>query len=87
MALAKEKKTEIIGKHRINDQDTGSADVQIALLTGRIKSMIEHMKVNKKDQHSRHGLLLMVERRRKLMKYLGRTDKDRFDTLVKELGL
>jgi small subunit ribosomal protein S15 len=87
MVLAKEKKAAIMKKHKINEGDTGSADVQIALLTERIHSLVEHLKTNKKDQHSRRGLLMIVGKRKRLLNYLEQDNKKRFVSLVKELDL
>jgi len=87
MAAEKQKKQSVIGKFKIHESDTGSASVQVALLTDRINSIVEHLKKNKKDQHSRRGLLLLVGKRKRLMKYLGRTDSKKFNSVVKELGL
>jgi small subunit ribosomal protein S15 len=87
MPIPKDKKGTIIKKHKKHEGDTGSADVQIALLTERIKSLIEHLKVNKKDQHSRRGLLVLVGKRKRLMNYMQRKDSKGYGALVKELGL
>ena len=87
MVLSREKKETIIGKHKQHKDDTGSAEVQIALLTERINTLINHLKENKKDQHSRRGLLVVVGKRKRLLKYLERKDGKRYQSLVKELGL
>ncbi len=87
MALTKERKEEIIGKFEVHGKDTGSPEVQIALLTERIKDLTEHFKVFKKDHHSRRGLLRMVSQRRKLLDYLGKEDKDRYQAIIQKLGL
>ncbi len=87
MVLAKPKKTAIMKEHAIHEGDTGSADVQIALLTERINSLVEHLKSNKKDQHSRRGLLMIVGKRKRLLNYLERSNKKRYSSLVKQLGL
>ena len=87
MSLTNEAKTGIIEKHRIHGQDTGSAEVQIALLTTRILELTEHLKVNKKDHASRRGLLKMVGRRASLLKYLTRTDRQRYQNIIAILGL
>ncbi|HFC98027.1 MAG TPA: 30S ribosomal protein S15 [Thermosulfurimonas dismutans] len=87
MPLDPEIKTEIIEKFRRHEKDTGSPEVQIALLTARIKQLEEHFKVHKKDHHSRRGLLKLVGRRRKLLHYLRRTDFQRYRELIRALGL
>ena len=80
-------KSEIIAKHARSEGDTGSSEVQVALLTARINHLNEHLKVNKKDHHSRRGLLIMVGRRRGLLNYLQRTDIGRYRAIIAELGL
>ena len=80
-------KSEIIKKYRRNESDTGSAEVQIALLTERIKKLTEHLKTHKKDKHSRRGLLLIVSKRKRHMKYLKRKDPERYSALIKSLGI
>ncbi len=80
-------KVKVIGKYRMHDTDTGSAEVQIALLTERIKMLTEHLKIHLKDNHSRRGLLLLVGKRRKLMKYLKNVDIERYRKLIKDLGI
>jgi small subunit ribosomal protein S15 len=87
MAITKDLKTGIIAKHRAHDGDTGSPEVQIALLTARIQDLTEHLKSNKKDHSSRRGLLKLVGRRSSLLKYLTRTDRDRYRRIVADLGL
>jgi small subunit ribosomal protein S15 len=87
MALAEADRAATIEKHRLHETDTGSSDVQVALLTGRINSLAEHLKVNKHDNHSRRGLLKMVGTRRRLLNYLARTEHDRYLKLIAELGL
>ena len=87
MTLTKEKKTEIINEYKTNDKDTGSPEVQIAMLTYRINTLNEHLKENKKDHHSRRGLLRMVGKRRGLLKYLKNKDIERYRTLIEKLGL
>ena len=87
MAIAEESKKQIVEQHRRHDSDTGSADIQIALLTDRISQLTEHLKVNKKDHSSRRGLLRMVGRRSNLLKYLQRNDFDRYQAIIKRLGL
>jgi small subunit ribosomal protein S15 len=77
----------VIGQFKIHDSDSGSAEVQIALLTERIKYLTEHFKVHKRDHHSRRGLLRMVGQRRRLLDYLKATKIERYRAVVKELGL
>jgi len=85
--LTPERKREVIGQFKIHDTDSGSAEVQIALLTERIKYLTEHFKVHKRDHHSRRGLLRMVGQRRRLLDYLKATRVERYRMVVKELGL
>ena len=80
-------KSEVIAAYGRHEGDTGSPEVQIALLTKRIKSLTEHLKVNKKDHHSRRGLLLMVGQRRGLLDYLKKTDIESYRNLIAQLGL
>jgi small subunit ribosomal protein S15 len=87
MAVTKDVKETIIAKHAKHDGDTGSPEVQIALLTARIASLTDHLKTHKKDHHSRRGLLKMVGQRRRLLNYLQARDLDRYRALVKELEL
>ncbi len=87
MVLEKEKKKEIISKYRLNEKDTGSPEVQIALLTERINSLTGHLETHKKDHHSRRGLLKMVGQRRRLLDYLGNKDKKRYEKIIQELDL
>jgi len=87
MALTKEKKTEIIKKYQLDEKDTGSVEVQVALLTERINDLNEHLKVHKHDYHSNRGLLKMVGQRKSLLSYLAKTDVQRYRELVKKLGL
>lgn len=87
MSLTKEKKTEIINEYKQNENDTGSPEVQIAILTYRINTLTEHLKENKKDHHSRRGLLRMVGKRRGLLKYLKNKDIEKYRSLIKKLGL
>ncbi len=84
MSQAKE---QIIRDYRVHDTDTGSADVQVALLTGRINELTEHFKTHTKDHHSRRGLLKLVGQRRRLLDYLKRRDADRYRQLIERLGL
>jgi len=85
--LSPERKREVIGQFKTHDTDSGSAEVQIALLTERIKYLTEHFKVHKRDHHSRRGLLRMVGQRRRLLDYLKATKVERYRAVVKELGL
>ena len=87
MAFTKEKKQEIINEYGTNSQDTGSTEVQIALLTARITELTEHFKVNKKDHASRRGLLKMVGQRRRLLRYLKNTEIDKYRELLVKLNL
>lgn len=87
MPLQKEQKTSIIDEYRIHENDTGSAEVQVALLTARINQLTEHLKQHKKDHHSRRGLLMMVGQRRRLLNYLSKKDVERYRSLVSRLGL
>ena len=87
--MAKEtlKKDEIIGHYRLHEQDTGSPEVQIALLRGRIGYLTEHLTLHKKDHHSRRGLLMLVGRRRKLLDYLKVKDAERYKRVIERLGI
>tara|TARA_B100000925_G_C21778069_1_gene375030 strand:+ start:42 stop:311 length:270 start_codon:yes stop_codon:yes gene_type:complete len=87
MALNNDSKAEIIKKFKQSDKDCGSSSVQIALLTENINKLSDHFNKNKKDNHSRQGLLKMIMKRRSLMKYLKRTNIDSYEKLIKELGL
>jgi small subunit ribosomal protein S15 len=87
VTLSKEAKQEIIGKHGRGEADTGSAQVQIALLTARINELTEHLRTHSKDHYSRRGLLKLVGRRRRLLDYLRRKDLEGYRALIKELGL
>jgi len=87
MALEKEKKENIIGQYKLHDGDTGSPEVQIALISERLNDLNLHFQTHKKDHHSRRGLLKLVGQRRKLLNYLKASDKERYDKLVKQLGL
>ena len=87
MGLVKEAKEKIIQDYKIHERDTGSACVQIALLTERINSLTDHFKSHKKDHHSRRGLLRLVNQRRKLLEYLKREDKEEYEKLIKKLNL
>ena len=85
--ISKEMKAEIIEKYKRDEKDTGSPEVQIALLTERINELTEHLKVHKKDNHSRRGLLKMVGKRRNLLNYLAKKDVQRYRDIVEKLGL
>ena len=87
MALAKERKTELIGSYQTHDVDTGSPEVQIAILSARIGYLTEHFKTHAKDHHSRRGLLKMVGRRRRLLDYLKGKDSERYAGIIKRLGI
>jgi len=87
MPLTKELKAEIAAKYARSPGDTGSADVQVAVLTASINQLTEHLKIHKKDHHSRRGLLLQVGQRRRLLSYLQKTDLERYRKLIAELGL
>jgi small subunit ribosomal protein S15 len=87
LTLTKERKQELIGQFGLKDGDTGSAEVQIALLTERINHLTEHLREHGKDHHSRRGLLMMVGKRRRLLRYLERADLDRYRKVVSDLGL
>ena len=85
--MTTERKQEIINSYRRDEKDTGSSEVQIALLTERINELTEHLKVHKKDNHSRRGLLKMVGQRRNMLNYLQKKDEERYKVLVEKLGL
>ena len=85
--MTKERKQEIISTYRRDDKDTGSSEVQIALLTERINELTAHLKVHTHDNHSRRGLLKMVGKRRNLLNYLAKTDVERYRSIVEKLGL
>jgi small subunit ribosomal protein S15 len=87
MSITTERKQELVKEYGANDNDTGSPEVQIAILTERIANLTEHMKDHKKDFHSRRGLLIMVGQRRRLLDYLKRKDKSRYDKTIQSLGL
>ena len=82
-----EEKSKIVGEHKINDADTGSDDVQIALLSEEIKELLSHLKKHPKDLHSKRGLLKMVSQRRKLLKHLKKEDEKRYNKIIKAVGL
>ncbi len=87
MALTKEQKASIIEEYKLGEKDTGSPEVQIAILTKQISDLTEHLKVNKKDHHSRRGLLKMVGKRRGLLNYLQKNDIERYRSIISRLGL
>lgn len=87
MALTKDRKTDIIGSYRTHGADTGSPEVQVALLSERISYLTEHFKTHAKDHHSRRGLLKLVGQRRRLLDYLKRKDTDRYAELIRRLGI
>jgi len=87
MTLTKDDKTKIINEHARSTGDTGSAEVQIAVLTRRITDLTEHLKMHRQDHHSRRGLLMLVGRRRRLLEYLKREDIERYRAIVAKLGL
>ncbi len=87
MGLAQEKKQELIGEYQVHQNDTGSPEVQIALLTERISHLTEHFKVHKKDHHSRRGLFMLVSQRRKLLNYLKNKSTERYQKIVSRVGI
>jgi len=87
MTLTKERKQELVEKFGENADDTGKAEVQVALLTDRINALTEHLRAHRKDHHSRRGLLMLVGRRRRFLNYLQRTDLERYRAVIRELGL
>ncbi|MCP4393276.1 MAG: 30S ribosomal protein S15 [Alphaproteobacteria bacterium] len=87
MSITPERKQELIKDYATKEGDTGSPEVQVAILTDRIKTLTEHMKVHKKDYHSRRGLLIMVGLRRRLLDYVKGKNVDRYESLIKRLGL
>lgn len=87
MALEKEEKSQIINSYQIHETDTGSPEVQVALLTERINQLIEHLRVHTHDHHSRRGLLKLVGRRRRLLNYLQSKDRERYHNVINRLGL
>ena len=87
MSLTQEKKAELIEKFGDSPQDTGKTEVQVAFLTERINELTDHLRTHKKDHHSRRGLLMLVGQRRRFLRYLERSDLERYRSLVKELGL
>jgi small subunit ribosomal protein S15 len=87
MSISKVQKTQLIGEYRLTDSDTGSPEVQVALLTTRIESLIEHLNTHKHDESSRRGLLKLVGQRRRHLAYLKKTDSRRYQQLIQRLGL
>ena len=87
MSITAERKVEVVTEYATHEGDTGSPEVQVAILSERITNLTEHLKVHKKDFHSRRGLLIMVGQRRRLLDYLKRKDQGRYDTLTQRLGL
>ncbi len=87
MVLTAGAKKEILDRFKLHEKDTGSPEVQIALLTSRIQYLTEHFKIHKKDHHSRRGLLKLVGQRRRLLNYLKKRDLEKYRTLIKELGI
>ena len=87
MSITAERKQEVMREFALAERDTGSPEVQVAVLTERIVNLTEHFKTHKKDVHSRRGLLMMVSRRRRLLDYLQGTSKERYRTLIRRLGL
>ncbi|QZZ19017.1 30S ribosomal protein S15 [Leptothermofonsia sichuanensis E412] len=87
MALLQQRKQEIISEYQIHETDTGSADVQVAMLTERIQRLSEHLRSNKKDHASRHGLLKMIGMRKRLLAYIQKQDQDRYRALITRLGI
>jgi len=85
--VEKEQKQQILTDYKRHEGDTGSAEVQIALLTKRINELTAHLEIHNKDEHSRRGLLMLVGQRRRMLAYLGRTDVERYRTLIARLGL
>ena len=85
--ITKEKKAELISSFGVNPQDSGNTRVQVAILTERIRNLTEHVKINKKDIHSTRGLIMLVSKRRRLLKYLAKKDLMGYRALIKELGL
>ncbi len=87
MSLSSAQKQDIVNEYKQAENDTGSPEVQVSLMTGRIKYLTEHFKQNKKDFHSRRGLQALVNKRRKLLKYLKQKNQERYTALIKKLGL
>ncbi|MFK8186327.1 MAG: 30S ribosomal protein S15 [Phormidesmis sp.] len=87
MALLQERKQEIISEHQVHETDTGSVDVQIAMLTDRINTLSQHLQQNKKDYSSRRGLMKMIGQRKRLLAYLTKQDPERYKALIQKLGI
>jgi small subunit ribosomal protein S15 len=87
MGVASQRKTELLGQYQLHNKDTGSPEVQVALLSERIDYLTEHFKVHKKDHHSRRGLLKLVGQRRRMLDYLKREDNTRYQSVIDRLGL
>lgn len=87
MALVKEEKKKVIEKFKTHENDTGSSEVQVAILTKKINKLNEHLKANKKDHHSRRGLVIMVGKRKRLLEYLKNNDLNKYKKIIEELGL
>ena len=87
MSITAERKTAVVSDYATHEGDTGSPEVQVAILSERIANLTEHLKVHKKDFHSRRGLLIMVGQRRRLLDYLKRKDQSRYESLIQRLGL
>lgn len=87
MAMTQQRKNELIEEHRVHETDTGSPEIQIAILTENILNLTEHLRTHKKDHHSRRGLLKMVGQRRKMLAYLKNKDVKRYSSLIEKLGL
>ncbi len=87
MVLSMEAKRDLIAKYKVHDSDTGSPEVQVGLLTNRIEYLTEHLKIHKKDHHSRRGLLMLVGRRRRLLNYVKYKDVNRYRAIIDTLGL
>jgi small subunit ribosomal protein S15 len=87
LTTTKEQKTDLVNQYRVHDSDTGSPEVQIALLSNRITYLTEHFKTHAKDHHSRRGLLKLVGRRRRLLDYLKKTNVERYRTIIEKLGI
>lgn len=87
MAVSKERKAELVAQYGKGEKDSGSAEVQVAILTVRIKNLTEHLKVHKKDHHTRRGLLMLVGKRRRLLAYIKKRDIEEYRALIKKLGI
>ncbi|TVQ64239.1 MAG: 30S ribosomal protein S15 [Phycisphaerales bacterium] len=87
MSITAERRASVVQENRVHDNDTGSPEVQVAILTARIKELTEHLKLHKHDFASRRGLLMMVSKRNRLLRYLARTERERYLSLIQRLGL